>query len=233
MAYALLGKKSILHELEEKVTKSEMNDNPTVCAGLSQKNKTELRDVSKAFSIPLSGHETKPQLTRKINEVQAEREPLRQAIVDFGRHRGKTYEWVCAQDKQYCEWAVLTVVEDGATASPQLKKFASHVEQSRENVSEGDELTTTEVAQSNNDAGPRGRTGRPDETSGTSDSEVQCTLKTMNEQQRAMLRKSGTQLFMDEIDQLTSEAGHIDLAEIRVSCLDDEHCESHEILKTR
>ena len=31
----------------------------------------------------------------------------------------------------WCEWVVLTVVEDGATASPQLKKFASHVEQSR------------------------------------------------------------------------------------------------------
>ena len=49
-------KKSILHELEEKVTKSEMNDNPNVCTGLSQKNKTELRDVCKALSIPLSGH---------------------------------------------------------------------------------------------------------------------------------------------------------------------------------
>ena len=109
------------------MTKSEMNDNPNVCAGLSQKNKTGLSDVCKALSIPLSGHETKPQLTRKIKE----REPPRQATLDFGRHRGKTYEWVCAHDKQYCEWAVLTVVEDGATASPQLKKLASHVEQSR------------------------------------------------------------------------------------------------------
>ena len=79
VAHTLLEKKSILHELEEKVTKSEMNDNPNVCAGLSQKNKTELRDVCKALRIPLSGHETKPQLTLKINEVQAEREPLRQA----------------------------------------------------------------------------------------------------------------------------------------------------------
>ena len=93
-----------------------------------------------------------------------------------------------------------------------------------ENVSEGDKLTTTEVAQSNNEAGARGGTGRFDETSGTpasdgstteDDSEVQCNLKTMNEQQRMMLRKSGKQLFMDEIDQLTtSEAGHTDLAEI-------------------
>ena len=107
MAYTLLEKKTILHELEEKVAKSEMNDNPNVRAGLSEKNKTELRDVCKALSIPLSGHETKPQLTRKIKEVQA-------------RTR-----------------------------------------------------TTT--------------TGNP----GPDDSEVPCNLKTMNEQQRALLRKSG------------------------------------------
>ena len=72
-------------------------------------------------------------------------------------------------------------------------------------VSEGDELTTTEAAQSNNEAG--GRTDRPDETSGQSasddDSEVQCNFKTINEQQRAMLRRSGKQLFMDEIYPLT------------------------------
>ena len=43
--FTLLEKKSILHELEEKVTKSEMNDNPNVCAGLSRKSKIELRSV--------------------------------------------------------------------------------------------------------------------------------------------------------------------------------------------
>ena len=120
--YTLVEKKSILHELEEKVTKSEMNDNPNVCGGLSQKHKTELKEVCKALSIPLSGHETKPQVTRTMKQVQAKREPLRQAIQDFGRHRGKTCERVCAHDKQYCEWAVLTVVEDGATASPHAKE---------------------------------------------------------------------------------------------------------------
>ena len=55
------------------------------------------------------------------------------------------------------------------------------------------------------------------------------------------MRKSGKQLFMDEINQLTtSEAGHIDLAEIgnvgqsellsTCELLGDAHCESHEIL---
>ena len=44
--------------------------------------------------------------------------------------------------------------------------------------------------------------------------EVQCNLKMVNEQQRAMLRKSGKQLFVDETDQLTTnEARHTDLAE--------------------
>ena len=38
---------------------------------------------------------------------------------------------VCAHDNLFCERAVLTVVEGGATASPQLKKFPSLVEQSR------------------------------------------------------------------------------------------------------
>ena len=36
------------------------------------------------------------------------------------------------------------------------------------NVSEGDELTTTNAAQSNHEVGPRGRNGRLGETSGTS-----------------------------------------------------------------
>ena len=44
-------------------------------------------------------------------EVPADREPQRQATLDFGRHGGQTYEWVYAHDKQYCEWAVLTAEE--------------------------------------------------------------------------------------------------------------------------
>ena len=38
-------------------------------------------------------------------------------------------------------------MKDGAAASPQLKKFASHVGTVTENVSEGDELSTTNAAQ--------------------------------------------------------------------------------------
>ena len=92
------------------------------------------------------------------------------------------------------------------------------------NVPEGYEFSSTKDAQPNNEAGARGRTDRPGETSGTAasdgstaedDSEVQCNLKMMNEQQRAILRKSGKQLFMDKYGQLTTgEAGRTDLAEI-------------------
>ena len=50
------------------------------------KDNTELRDLCMSLKIPLSGHETKLQLTKKIKEMQAEREPSRQAILNFGRH---------------------------------------------------------------------------------------------------------------------------------------------------
>ena len=87
------------------------------------------------------------------------RTTLRQATLHFGRHRRKTYEWVCAHDNQYCESEVLTVVEESATASPQLKKCATHVEQSL-GASEGDEFPLTKAAESNNEARARGGTGR-------------------------------------------------------------------------
>ena len=70
VTYTLLEKKSIRHELQEKTTKSEMNDNSNVCADLSQKNKTELRDVCKMLSIPLSGQETTPQLKKFATHVE-------------------------------------------------------------------------------------------------------------------------------------------------------------------
>ena len=43
------------------------------------------------------------------------------------------------------------------------------------NVSKVDELTTTKAAQSNNEVGHRGRTGRPGETSGISASDGSTT----------------------------------------------------------
>ena len=73
-----------------------------------------------------------------------------------------------------------------------------------ESVSESDELTATEIAQSNNEAGPRKKNWqtfmeRVEHLHAMvrqrkNDSDVWCNLKTMNEQQHAMLRNSGKQL---------------------------------------
>ena len=74
---------------------------------------------------------------------------------------GQMHERVCVHDKQYCEWAVQTVVAEGATALPQMQKFVTHVKQF---------LGTSQskkVAQSDNEAGVRGRNRRLDETSET------------------------------------------------------------------
>ena len=66
------------------------------------KDKTALRDLCMSLKIPLSGHETKLQLTKKIKEMQGEREPSRQAILNFGRHQGRTFEWVWS--RQTASW---------------------------------------------------------------------------------------------------------------------------------
>ena len=71
---ALLEKESILHELEEKMKKAEMNNNSNARA-----------------VIPTSGHETWPQLTSKINEAQAQREALRQTLGSADRCGRKSY----------------------------------------------------------------------------------------------------------------------------------------------
>ena len=75
-----------LHELEEKVTKSEKNYKSNVCAGLSQKNKTELRDVYRAPSIPLSGTRDETTAGKEDQRGTSRARPLRQATLDYGRH---------------------------------------------------------------------------------------------------------------------------------------------------
>ena len=163
VTYTLLEKKSILHELEEKMTKSEMNDNTNVCAGLRQKNKTELRDVCKVLSIPLSGRGTKPQLTRKIKEAQAEREPLRQATLDFGRHRGKRVRMgVCSR-----QTVLLVGSADNRRGRCYGVATTEEVCDTRGtvtgNVSECNELTTKKGTQSDYEAGARGAKLEPEE----------------------------------------------------------------------
>ena len=83
------------HELEEKMTKSEMKRMRRLES--KEQDRAERRVKGAQHSVVGTQDET---TAGKIKEVQAEREPLRQAILDFGRHRGKTYEWVYAHDEQ-------------------------------------------------------------------------------------------------------------------------------------
>ena len=55
VAYTLLEKKSILHELDEKVTKSEMNDNPNVS---KEQDRVERRVQDAQHSVVGTRHET-------------------------------------------------------------------------------------------------------------------------------------------------------------------------------
>ena len=58
----------------------------------SPQSKTELEDLCKSLSIPTSGYETEPHVTRKIKEAQAQRVPFRQETLDVRRHWRKTFE---------------------------------------------------------------------------------------------------------------------------------------------
>ena len=174
-------------------------------------------------SIPSSGYETKSHLTRKIKEVQSEREPLRQAILDFGRHREKTYAWVCANDNLFHEWVVLTFVDDGGyrVASAEVRGTLGTV---TGNVCEGGELTTPNAAQAGNERndadGASGRIGRPGETSASDWFDNGRRRRSRVQLEHADCAASSTatervesNLFMDEIDHLTTtEAGHADLS---------------------
>ena len=74
---------------------SEVNANSNCCVGLSQKNKTELRDSYKSLNIRLSGHETQPQLTRKIKDKSRARAvATSHRVLNLGRHWEKNFEWV-------------------------------------------------------------------------------------------------------------------------------------------
>ena len=155
VAYTLLEKKSILHELDEKVTKSEMNDNPNVS---KEQDRVERRVQDAQHSVV--GHETKPQLTMKINEVQAERETTttgKPCTSDDTEGR-RTSGCVCPRQ---------TVLRVGGAGSrggrrhsvPTAEEVCVARATVTGNVSEGDELSTTKAAESNNEVGPRGRTG--------------------------------------------------------------------------
>ena len=128
----LLEKKSVLRELFEKLPV--VNQVPSGHRNLARKNNEELKQVCTELQIPLTGNETKPQLTRKIKEKQTPTpEVLKDdMLADFGKHRGRTYEWIWSHDQGYCLWVTDTVVEEGDKCSPSLKRLAEYVENRRQ-----------------------------------------------------------------------------------------------------
>ena len=145
----LLEKKSILRELIEK--NQDPGPQQNIHSSLAKKNKEELKRICMELQIHLTGNETKPQMTRKIKERQ---KPLPEAmaddaLADFGKYRGKTFEWIWSHDLSYCLWVTDTVVEEGDKCSKSLKKLAEYIEgrrhlQSRA-ASEGTKATSSAV----------------------------------------------------------------------------------------
>ena len=131
----LLEKKSVLRELIEK--NQDPGKQQSVLNNLSNKNKEELKRICMELQIHLTGNETKPQLTRKIKEKAvletSSTEMLADdTMADFGKYRGKTFEWIWSHDQSYCLWVTDTVVEEGDKCSLSLKRLAEYIENRRQ-----------------------------------------------------------------------------------------------------
>ena len=131
--FTLLEKKSILRERLELLPTVDdagldaQRARVTKYGLLAKKNKEKLNEICKELEIPFTGNETKPQLTRKIKEKQllppevlADNERA-----DFGKYRGRTYEWIYSNDPSYCHWVTDTFVEEGPDkCSTALRRLA-------------------------------------------------------------------------------------------------------------
>jgi hypothetical protein len=96
--------------------------------------------VGVTFHLPrtlgalLSGNGSAVQLLMKtrnhLEDLQAEQAPetLMNVRLDFGSHRGKTYEEVFTNLPGYCEWATTTFREDPVDCFGGLRKFAVWLE---------------------------------------------------------------------------------------------------------
>ena len=145
----LLEKKSVLRELLEKLPVAHQTpDKQSGHRNLAKKNKEELKHICLELQIPLTGNETKPQLTRKIKEKQTPTPEVLadDTIADFGKYRGRTYEWIWSNDLSYCLWATDTVVEEGERCSASLRKLAEYIEHRRQGTPEGGASASTSAA---------------------------------------------------------------------------------------
>ena len=140
------------------------------------------------------------QLRRKIKE-NVERDPSCWAILSFGRHREKTFEWVSAHDNSFVSGQCRRLWR--RVLSPQLRECAEHVEQ----------FLGAQVADVK---GSRGRAGILDETNGAeNNSEVKCNLNTAGQEAesccgRARINSS----WAKPGGSPTEQAGHTARAEI-------------------
>ena len=91
--------------------------------------KAELVQMATKMEIPLTGNETNGKLQRLI---QTKRDrvvvPTGEKTMPFGKYKDEKYEEIYKKDKEYCEWAVMTVIENGKKSHPSLVKFAEWID---------------------------------------------------------------------------------------------------------
>ena len=110
---------------------------PYAKTGLPNK-KPEVWALAQRMGIARTGHETVPQLQRKLLELQKsqpETQPARDSdIYNLGRHKGKTYLQIYTQENSYCEWLIRTAIEEGRASHPELQRMANYIEAKSENA---------------------------------------------------------------------------------------------------
>ena len=110
------------------------NDIDSQISRMSRMKKGELLSHARSLGVIVSGNETSAQLLRKsrklLEELQSEQAPesMGTTRLDFGSHRGKTFEEAFLHLPGYCEWATTTFREDPVGCYGGLRKFALWLE---------------------------------------------------------------------------------------------------------
>jgi hypothetical protein len=92
--------------------------------------KAELTALAGTKGVDLSGNETCAQIQRKLlaKAEEEEGDRVEAKVMGIGKHKGKDYEEIYKADKSYCEWALITVIENGKGSHPQLRHFAQWID---------------------------------------------------------------------------------------------------------
>jgi hypothetical protein len=130
-SWTLIELREILSEYKKSQTG---NDIDAQISRMSRMKKGELMSQVRSMGALLTGNETAAQLLRKARkhledlQTQQPAETLLNVRLDFGSHRGKTYEEVFLNLPGYCEWATTTFREDPVGCYGGLRKFAVWLE---------------------------------------------------------------------------------------------------------